>query len=652
MTCSGIHREFTHRVKSVSMSKFTSQEVEALQEGGNQRARETFLKDWDPRGQRLPDNSNVDKVREFIKSVYVDKKFFASKASGKPPRDTLNTRNHEDETRRASSYHSYSQSPPYDYQYEERRYGKQAPALTKKPGSDRGMFRFLSTSRLSDHVQEDGFANEVPNARVSDFSVSSAGDPFRSDTQSPTCQRDFGFSSPKRDPDQVTGSSDSTVPLSVDDMGLRSVDSVDKDFIAPTPEQSAVTQHTHPSLSPSSGSGKFDGLDLFSLPNAPQSTTSPAPEQSVATQHNKDSTLPSLSHLSESGKFDGLDLFSAPYAPQSTTSAPSAIDLFDLSATSINTLQPPHNSAASTLSVNQQFQSFEPSSLDLFAVMPQQQSSEKTLKDKSPPGMITQENQGWATFDMPWHAEPSQGIKSSIVESETSTSDESLGKFDQALLVDKNSHWSSFHQDFSASGPSSLMHNPWHGGVHDLGDPLNAKNNQSWSSFEESTTSFKSIYTKSSEQVPVQDSSVVDAYLLWGMSENFKMKEADLDATPASFLSSTPHAIGSLDSSIELPVMDGAQSHGLDTKSRNPFDLPSDADLESSNIFLDMSSLQSAMPNHSISTPWFPESAAIPYTPGKSPEALVYMAGQAPSMQIQNIQGQGPVASISGNPFG
>lgn len=29
-------REFTHRVKSVSMAKFTSQEVNALQQGGNQ----------------------------------------------------------------------------------------------------------------------------------------------------------------------------------------------------------------------------------------------------------------------------------------------------------------------------------------------------------------------------------------------------------------------------------------------------------------------------------------------------------------------------------------------------------------------------------------------------------------------------------------
>jgi hypothetical protein len=36
VSCSGIHREFTHRVKSISMAKFTSQEVSALQEGGNE----------------------------------------------------------------------------------------------------------------------------------------------------------------------------------------------------------------------------------------------------------------------------------------------------------------------------------------------------------------------------------------------------------------------------------------------------------------------------------------------------------------------------------------------------------------------------------------------------------------------------------------
>jgi hypothetical protein len=34
--CSGIHREFSHRVKSVSLSTFTLEEVKALKEGGNE----------------------------------------------------------------------------------------------------------------------------------------------------------------------------------------------------------------------------------------------------------------------------------------------------------------------------------------------------------------------------------------------------------------------------------------------------------------------------------------------------------------------------------------------------------------------------------------------------------------------------------------
>ncbi|KAF8991158.1 hypothetical protein BGZ52_013355, partial [Haplosporangium bisporale] len=33
--CSGLHREFNHRVKSISASTFTSEEVASLQKGGN-----------------------------------------------------------------------------------------------------------------------------------------------------------------------------------------------------------------------------------------------------------------------------------------------------------------------------------------------------------------------------------------------------------------------------------------------------------------------------------------------------------------------------------------------------------------------------------------------------------------------------------------
>ncbi|GKD90610.1 hypothetical protein Tco_1366117, partial [Tanacetum coccineum] len=382
-----------------------------------------------------------------------------------------------------------------------------------------------------------------------------------------------------------------------------------------------------PSLSQSSGSGKFDGLDLFSAPNQPPSTT-PAPAP--------------LSQSSGSGKFDGLDLFdvpnqppsttpapaplsqslgsgkfglpTAPYAPQSTTTTPpTAINLFDLSTTS-------SASVASTLSVNQQFKAFEPS-VDLFTAMPKQQSAD-TLNDKSA-DTVTQKNDGWASFDMPWHAEPSQNIKSSVTVSETSTSDLFRGKFDQTSSPDKSSNWS-FQQDFSASGPASLMNNPWQGGVHDIGVPVNEKNNQqSWS-------------------------------FAWGISENLNMKQADLNTRSAPFLSTTPYALDSFDSSSELPVqLWSSTSHMLLLQkfSRNPFDFPSDTDLDPSNMFLDMSSVHSALPNHNMSTPWFPESATISYSPGTQ-DALVYMAGQAPSMQIPNIQAQGPVASIGGNPFG
>lgn len=64
--------------------------------------------------------------------------------------------------RRASSYHSYSQSPPYDFQYEERRYGKPGLSLTRKPGSDRGFYEgklssfsaFSSPSHFSDRAND------------------------------------------------------------------------------------------------------------------------------------------------------------------------------------------------------------------------------------------------------------------------------------------------------------------------------------------------------------------------------------------------------------------------------------------------------------------------------------------------------------------
>ncbi|CAK9201490.1 unnamed protein product [Sphagnum troendelagicum] len=73
--CSGVHREFSHRIKSISMAKFTAGEVQALQAGGNEHARELYFKDWDPVRNPLPDNRQVHKLRTFIKAVYVERRY-------------------------------------------------------------------------------------------------------------------------------------------------------------------------------------------------------------------------------------------------------------------------------------------------------------------------------------------------------------------------------------------------------------------------------------------------------------------------------------------------------------------------------------------------------------------------------------------------
>ncbi|KAJ4806900.1 Arf-GAP domain and FG repeat-containing protein 1 [Rhynchospora pubera] len=101
INCSGIHREFTHRVKSISMAKFTPQEITALQEGGNERAKGIYFKGWDFERQSLPDSSDIDKLRDFIKHVYVDQRFAGERNVDKPPvvkvgKETLNQERSQD----------------------------------------------------------------------------------------------------------------------------------------------------------------------------------------------------------------------------------------------------------------------------------------------------------------------------------------------------------------------------------------------------------------------------------------------------------------------------------------------------------------------------------------------------------------------------
>ncbi|KAI6673602.1 hypothetical protein NL676_001508 [Syzygium grande] len=657
-TCGGIHREFTHRVKSVSMAKFTSQEVEVLQNGGNQRARETYLKDWDSQRQRLPDSSNVDKVREFIKSVYVDHRYAGGKNSDKPPRDLQSSRSLEDETRRASSYHSYSQSPPYDYQYEERRYGRQGVSLTRKPGSDRGLYEgkisslIYSPGRLSERTHEDRFANEGSAPRVSDYSVSSGGDPFRSGAQSPNFRKDSEFGSPQRHLSR---------DFSGDNLSRQTSNTSRESYV-----RRDANGIPHPQRTASSGSfGSFDS-DFVSLQSFNSGSLADLISEPEISGNHPDK-MPTFPASTVSGSSSNVDLFKSQLAPEPVYSEASTVYLFKGATTSTApSLDPfqltPTHATSSTLQ-HQTPQASLSTSLDLFADFPQHQS-DATL-DSRVSELSKPKNEGWATFDSPNPTLSALGTSNSTPA--LISSDGGSEKFVPFSSFDPNMDWHLSQQTSSQDLPSSVP-DLWNVGLENSQVPTTTSSTQPWNAFGESAEHLppESVEHNSGTQVVTHPppSSVDHQYLDFEASQDLKDFGLPLStsfAGPPGQSAQSNLVMGTSCNPSVLSLMVETSAHGCATgyKSTNPFDLPYDSDLEQSNGFLDMSSLQAALPSAHLSSTllnglnesWFPQNPVTPYVPAAAQGGLAFMTGQAPSSQIPNVPTQGPVASIGGNPF-
>ncbi|KAL0346088.1 UNVERIFIED_CONTAM: putative ADP-ribosylation factor GTPase-activating protein AGD14 [Sesamum radiatum] len=639
MTCSGIHREFTHRVKSVSMSKFTSQEVDALQQGGNQRARELFLKAWDPQKLRLTDNSNADKVREFIKNVYVEKRYADEKLSDRPRKDPQGIRSYVDETRRANSYHSYSQSPPYDFQYEERRYGKHAVSLTRKPGSDRGLYgakfsSFSSPSRFSDRANDEGFANEGSHPRVLKYSASSGSDPFRSSALSASSRRDIGS------PSSETSSNFSN-KITGHHTVLHNSGAISGSKIR------------HSQRTASAGStGSFDSMSLKSVNCTVLQNGASEPEKSVETFHDQTSSFPSLPQSSTSTTSSGLDLFNEPVAPQNVSSAPATVYNSQLPgsslAQSVDLFQQSPSPSVPTLSVQQPFQTLQPSPFGI-SVLSEQQSVASSNRKTS--DVITPHNGTWVTFETPQNLVP-MGTENSIPAAVPSSGGNNLGNFNPFSL-DRS----------SSSQNAASEHTLLHEGIQNFKTTTN--NTQLWSTFEDSPERQQmQNLLKSRDQNVVLRASDATKPLGFGAYEapdNGGNVRIPNEVEPLSSLSSHFNMV-----LHDVPVaVAGLSSVAAACKPTNPFDLPYDADLESSYMtpFRDMSSLQAALPNNQMMAPydyvgetnWFPQNSVQSYIPGGGPfdraGSLGFMVGQMPSDQILSVAAQSPVASTGGNPF-
>ncbi|KAM4589760.1 arf-GAP domain and FG repeat-containing protein 1a isoform 2-T2 [Fundulus diaphanus] len=77
-SCSGILRGLNppHRVKSISMTTFTQQEIESLQKHGNEACKQIWLGLFDDRTSSVPDFREPQKVKEFLQEKYEKKRWY------------------------------------------------------------------------------------------------------------------------------------------------------------------------------------------------------------------------------------------------------------------------------------------------------------------------------------------------------------------------------------------------------------------------------------------------------------------------------------------------------------------------------------------------------------------------------------------------
>uniref|UniRef100_M4DQ16 Arf-GAP domain-containing protein n=1 Tax=Brassica campestris TaxID=3711 RepID=M4DQ16_BRACM len=571
MPCSGIHREFTHRVKSVSMSKFTSQEVEVLQNGGNQRAREIYLKNWDHQRQRLPDNSNAERVREFIKNVYVQKKYAGANAADKPPNDyqasvslLLSHGSSEDMTRRANSYHSYSQSPPYDYQYEERRYGKIPLGLTGKSASVKGLHSKASSfvyspGRFSDHTLEDQFANERSAPRASDFSASSGGDTFRSEIQSPNFQQEGGFRSPQSQHSNAPPS-ENLFPAKQHQRttSLGSVRSVDSNSMS-------IKSYT--------SSGLGEGVSE----NA----------QNIGSQQ-QDKTSTPVPPVTDSTKAP-IDLFQLPGAPM---------------AQSVSTFQPSVGAPSPPVNFHQPPQTHSSTPTDLFA--PGHLGQKPT---SGPPDLSASKNDGWASFENPIPAAKSTNITTSAGVPEMEVKNEGIPQPSTSM------QWPPLSSILEQHALSVSI--PWQDDHSKV--VKNVAHNPPWNAFpdsvEASSMDNANHFHQHGPSISQSNSDQHHLPQVEGLSNDGTQTGADSSGFgfPGNIVMAPAYS----------PYMEESWPPVNDQKSANPFDLPYDSEYESNDMFLDMSSLHGALPDiqtppnffNDVSQPWLAPDSVPSYLP-------------------------------------
>lgn len=78
--CSAVHRSMQHKVKGISMSEFTDEELAGARLGGNRRAKAIWMQHFTA---TQPKEGDERAVKDFVRQVFVEKRYFNSNELGR-----------------------------------------------------------------------------------------------------------------------------------------------------------------------------------------------------------------------------------------------------------------------------------------------------------------------------------------------------------------------------------------------------------------------------------------------------------------------------------------------------------------------------------------------------------------------------------------
>lgn len=79
--CAGLHREFNHRVKGLSMSNFTVTELEVIKTQGNEVCLRLWMGRYNPRDFPQPGPKDTQRIKDFIRLKYRERRWYQERTS-------------------------------------------------------------------------------------------------------------------------------------------------------------------------------------------------------------------------------------------------------------------------------------------------------------------------------------------------------------------------------------------------------------------------------------------------------------------------------------------------------------------------------------------------------------------------------------------